>query len=102
MGDVPAVRPVSANPIEILDEMPPTSAEAGYVKAARATSTLRGYRSNWREFTTWCGQPDQSSPLPAALATVCSDRSARATPQRLARSTRTRSTPFPTSGCAPG
>ncbi|QNP55533.1 site-specific integrase [Tessaracoccus defluvii] len=28
--------------------------EAVFAQAARAPSTLRGYRSDWREFTTWC------------------------------------------------
>ena len=70
MSDVAAVGPASADPIEMLDEVPLTSAEAGYVEAARAASTLRGYRSDSREFTAWCDHHDQSSPLPAAPATV--------------------------------
>lgn len=30
------------------------AAEAGFAEAARAPSTLRGYRSDWAEFTAWC------------------------------------------------
>jgi hypothetical protein len=39
--------------------------EAEYVEAARAANTLRGYRSDWREFTTWCAAQGLA-PLPAA------------------------------------
>lgn len=38
-------------------------------EAARAANTLRGYRSDWREFTAWCAQRN-AEPLPAAPATV--------------------------------
>lgn len=41
----------STDPVELLDEVPLSSAEAGYVEAARPANTLRGYRSDWREFT---------------------------------------------------
>lgn len=40
------------------------TAEAGFAEAARAPSTLRGYRSDWAEFTTWC-QLHGHTPLPA-------------------------------------
>ena len=39
--------------------------EAGFVEAARAPSTLRGYRSDWREFTSWCTDNDHQA-LPAS------------------------------------
>jgi hypothetical protein len=35
-------------------DAPLTDDEAGYVEAARAANTLRGYRSDWAEFTGWC------------------------------------------------
>jgi len=35
--------------IALLDGVPLTSDEAGYVEAARAANTMRGYRSDWRE-----------------------------------------------------
>jgi len=55
--------------IAILDGVPLSEEEAGYVEAARAANTMRGYRSDWREFTTWCTQHDVE-PMPAAPATV--------------------------------
>ncbi len=42
----------------MLDEVPTTeslsAAEAEYVAAARSANTLRGYTSDWCEFSTWC------------------------------------------------
>ena len=46
-------------------------AEQRYITAARAPNTLRGYRSDWAEFTTWCDH-QHLEPLPAAPATVSS------------------------------
>jgi hypothetical protein len=57
------------DPVALLDGVPLTDDEAGYVEAARAANTLRGYRSDWREYTTWCTQHD-ATPMPAAPATV--------------------------------
>jgi len=57
------------DPVAMLDEVPLSADEAGYVEAARAANTLRGYRSDWREYTTWCTQ-HHVEPLPAAPATV--------------------------------
>ena len=53
----------------MLDGVPLTDEEAGYVEAARAANTLRGYRSDWREFSAWCAQRGVG-PLPAAAPTV--------------------------------
>ncbi|WP_088319835.1 site-specific integrase [Kineosporia sp. R_H_3] len=39
--------------------------EARYARAARAANTLRGYRSDWREFSSWCRRHDLE-PMPAA------------------------------------
>ena len=55
--------------VQLLDEVPLTEAEAEYVEAARAANTLRGYRSDWTEFATWCTQHDRD-PLPAAASTI--------------------------------
>jgi|SRR5450631_923484 hypothetical protein len=55
--------------VTLLDGVPLTPDEAGYVEAARAANTLRGYRSDWREFAIWCTQHDVE-PMPAAPATV--------------------------------
>lgn len=38
-------------------------------QAARAANTLRGYRSDWREFTSWCDL-HSVEPLPAAAPTI--------------------------------
>lgn len=46
------------------------AAEAGYARAARAASTLRGYQSDWREFSTWCAQHGFLEPLPSAPASI--------------------------------
>ena len=43
--------------------------EQRYITAARAPNTLRGYRSDWAEFTTWCDAQNVGV-LPAAAATV--------------------------------
>ena len=48
--------PVESDPVELLDAVPLTEAESEYVEAARAANTLRGYRSDWNEFTSWCTQ----------------------------------------------
>ncbi len=48
----PAVPASSA--VELLDGVPLPPEEAAYVEAARAANTLRGYRSDWLEFTAWC------------------------------------------------
>ncbi len=53
----PPDRPPAAasnDPLELLADVPLTGDEAGYVAAARAANTLRGYRSDWAEFTGWC------------------------------------------------
>jgi site-specific recombinase XerD len=44
-------------------------AAAGYAEASKAPATLRGYRSDWRGFTSWCDAHDLAA-LPAAPATV--------------------------------
>ena len=68
--ELPVPAAASTDPVAMLDEVPLTSAEAGYVEAARAASTLRGYRSDWREFAAWCTGHGGLDPLPAAPATV--------------------------------
>ena len=48
----------ASDPIEILEPVPESERlsadEAKYVQAARAANTLRGYRTDWSEFTRWC------------------------------------------------
>ena len=57
------------DPLDLVVELPLTEDEAGYVEAARAPNTLRGYRSDWSEFTAWCTR-HQLEPLPAGAATI--------------------------------
>jgi len=40
-----------------------------YVRASRADSTIRGYRTDWADFQRWCGERG-AQPLPAAIETV--------------------------------
>src|SRR5664280_226979 len=47
-------RAAVTDPLELEADAPLTEDEAGYVEAARAANTLRGYRSDWAEFTGWC------------------------------------------------
>jgi site-specific recombinase XerD len=64
---------VSTDPVALLDDVPLTEDEAGYVEAARAANTLRGYRSDWSEFTTWCHHNRVGDgTLPAGAATISS------------------------------
>lgn len=69
----PSLPAPSADPLTVLDEVPVaerlTEEEAQYVAAARSANTLRGYRSDWAEFTAWCTQY-AATPLPAAAAAV--------------------------------
>jgi site-specific recombinase XerD len=60
-----------ADPLDLAVELPLTADEAAYVRAARAPNTLRGYRSDWSDFTAWCAQA-RLDPLPAAAATISS------------------------------
>ena len=55
--------------LDLASEQPLSADEARYVQAARAANTLRGYRSDWREFTTWCHANDHES-LPATAAAI--------------------------------
>lgn len=70
-----AVAACASDPFAVLDEVPRTeslsAAEAQYVAAARSANTLRGYTSDWREFTTWCAANDQPAfpASPQAIST---------------------------------
>ena len=57
------------DPVALLDGVPLTEDEAGYVETARTANTLRGYRSNWHEFST-SRTIHSAEPMPAAAATV--------------------------------
>ncbi len=60
---------VIPDPMAIADHDQLTADERRYIGAARAANTVRGYRSDWTEFATWCDQQD-IAPLPAAPRTV--------------------------------
>ncbi|MGH4006619.1 MAG: site-specific integrase [Pseudonocardiaceae bacterium] len=55
--------------LDLAAELPLTEDEASYVEAARAPNTLRGYRSDWSEFTAWCTR-HRLEPLAAGAATI--------------------------------
>lgn len=63
----PAVTPT--HPVAVLSDAVLTSDEARYVDAARAANTVRGYRADWTDFTTWCHTAGHT-PLPADPATL--------------------------------
>lgn len=48
---------------------PLTADEQEYVAAARAENTLKGYASDWREFSAWCAAAGKA-PMPAAPSTI--------------------------------
>lgn len=58
-----------------------------YVRASKAENTLRGYRTDWRDFCGWCESHGQV-PLPAPPETVASfiaDRAGRLKPDSIQR-----------------
>jgi site-specific recombinase XerD len=61
----------TSDPLDLVDGLPLSGGEAAYVAAARAANTLRGYRSDWAEFTSWCARTG-AVPLPAGPATITS------------------------------
>jgi site-specific recombinase XerD len=65
----PVLQRVESDPLAVLDEVPLGEDEAAYVDAARAANTLRGYRSDWREWSAWC-QSIGAEPLPAGAASI--------------------------------
>ncbi|MDN5762484.1 MAG: tyrosine-type recombinase/integrase, partial [Microlunatus sp.] len=57
------------SPVDLAAEQPLSAEEARYVQAARAANTLRGYRSDWSEFTGWCAEHGHQA-LPATPAAI--------------------------------
>jgi site-specific recombinase XerD len=60
---------VSSDPLAVLDDELLSDDEAGYVRAARAANTLRGYRSDWADWCGWC-VTQRITPLPASAAGI--------------------------------
>src|SRR5277367_2939553 len=46
------------------DMVPSLDQAREFIRASKAENTLRGYRSDWRDFTTWCAA-HAVFPLPA-------------------------------------
>lgn len=55
--------------LDLAADMALSQEEAAYVAAARSPNTLRGYRSDWAEFTAWCARR-RATPMPAQAATI--------------------------------
>src|SRR3954454_3165253 len=58
-----------------------------YLRASKAPNTLRGYRSDWREFCVWCARR-ALEPLPASpddVAAYIADCAARLKPGSIQR-----------------
>lgn len=53
----------------MLDDVPLAEDEAAYVAAARAANTVRGYRSDWREWSAWC-HGEGCDPFPASATAI--------------------------------
>ncbi len=66
---LPAAVPTS-DPLALVDAALLNEEEAHYVSAARASNTLRGYRSDWKEWCAWCTSThvDPLASGPAALS----------------------------------
>jgi hypothetical protein len=63
-GTAPDLVPASLPTIRVLEDQ----AEA-FVRAAKAPSTLRAYRSDWDHFAGWCRE-HTLCPLPATPETI--------------------------------
>jgi site-specific recombinase XerD len=59
----------TSDPFALLAEDALSAEEEHYIGAARAANTVRGYRSDWAEFTAWCACEGRS-PIPADASTV--------------------------------
>ncbi len=70
MGDGNAlVHAPSSDPAAVAAAHPLTPDEVEYAEKARSANTLRGYQSDWNEFTTWCMTHSFES-MPAEPAAV--------------------------------
>ena len=81
LAPVPSTGPLAA-PLQLLEQQ-----AEDFVRAAKAPSTLRAYRSDWDHFTRWC-QQHTLCPLPASPETVALYLTALAATHRPATLTR--------------
>jgi site-specific recombinase XerD len=93
-GQGTALGPLPAAELSVDGPLPPTPAvrrlqqqAETFVRAAKAPSTLRAYRSDWNHFTGWC-QQHMLGPLPASAETVALYLAALAATHRPATMTR--------------
>ena len=70
---IPATRVTQVENTKGMDIGPSPSLEQvrEYIRASKAANTLRGYRSDWRDFCGWC-EAHAICPLPAAAEVVAS------------------------------
>src|SRR5438105_1765438 len=62
------IRPIQERETNIVPS-PSLEKVREYIRASKAESTLRGYRSDWRHFVEWC-QAHDICPLPTAVENV--------------------------------
>ena len=63
------LQPALTSAVDLATAQPLSDDEARYVQAARSANTLRGYRSDWNEFSSWCAEHNVES-LPATAAAI--------------------------------
>jgi len=49
------IGPVQGDRADSLPPSPPLDQVREFIRASKADSTVRGYRSDWKEFCSWCG-----------------------------------------------
>src|SRR4051812_46340693 len=57
--------------VAVVPALPNMAQVRQFVRASKAESTIRGYKSDWRHFCNWCDAHGQS-PLPASPEAVAS------------------------------
>jgi site-specific recombinase XerD len=69
---IPITRVIAVENTKGMDTGPsPLEQVREYIRASKAANTLRGYRSDWRDFCGWC-EVHAICPLPAAAEVVAS------------------------------
>ena len=82
MSDLPDERlPVRGSPPDLAPFTTDAEAAQDFARASRAENTKRAYRTDWADFTYWCGERGRAS-LPASTETVALYISSRAAGER--------------------